>query len=102
MLNLTRRPNESIQISDEITVTVISIDGKKIRLGIKAPKHINVVRTELLDRDKKAQPQPPGTACIEGEYAITHYEENEQKKAKKQEPKITFKRRKIFTKPPET
>ena len=48
MLVLTRKQNEGILIGNDITVTVINIDGDKIRLGIEAPKHIRVIREELL------------------------------------------------------
>ncbi|HPE16924.1 MAG TPA: carbon storage regulator CsrA [Oscillospiraceae bacterium] len=47
MLVLTRKQNEGILIGSDITVTVISIDGDKIRLGIQAPKSVRVIREEL-------------------------------------------------------
>ena len=49
MLVLCRRENESIVIGDRITVTVIEIQGNRIRLGIEAPKEVRVLRTELVD-----------------------------------------------------
>lgn len=48
MLVLTRKQNEGILIGSDILVTVISIDGDKIRLGIDAPKNVRVIREELL------------------------------------------------------
>ena len=48
MLVLTRKQNEGILIGSDIVVTVISIDGDKVRLGIEAPKSIRVIREELL------------------------------------------------------
>lgn len=47
MLVLTRKPNESIQIGEEIEITVLSIQGDQIKLGIKAPKDIEVHRKEI-------------------------------------------------------
>lgn len=47
MLVLTRKQNEGILIGDEITVSVISVDGDKVRLGIEAPRSIRVIRQEL-------------------------------------------------------
>lgn len=47
MLVLTRKQNEGILIGSDIVVTVINIDGDKIRLGIEAPKSIRVIREEL-------------------------------------------------------
>ena len=48
MLVLTRKQNEKIQIGGEITVTVLRMKGKTVRLGIKAPAHVNVLRGELV------------------------------------------------------
>jgi carbon storage regulator len=48
MLVLTRKQNEGILIGNDIVLTVISIDGDKVRLGIEAPKNIRVIREELL------------------------------------------------------
>jgi len=49
MLVLSRKKNESIIISDHITVTVIEIRGDKVRLGIEAPKDVTVHRREVYD-----------------------------------------------------
>ncbi len=48
MLVLTRKQNEKIRIGNNITITVIRMKGKAVRLGIEAPKSINVLRGELL------------------------------------------------------
>ncbi len=48
MLVLTRKQNEKIQIGDNITITVIRTKGKAVRLGIDAPRDINVLRGELV------------------------------------------------------
>ena len=48
MLVLTRKQNEKIRIGDNITITVIRMKGKAVRLGIDAPNNINVLRGELL------------------------------------------------------
>lgn len=58
MLVLSRRKNESIVIADEITVTVVDIRGEQIRLGITAPKNIEVHRQEIfarIQREKAAE-----------------------------------------------
>jgi carbon storage regulator len=49
MLVLTRKPGERIHIGSGITVTVVSAQGNKIRIGIDAPRDIPVVRGELTD-----------------------------------------------------
>jgi len=48
MLVLTRKQNEKIRIGENITITVIRMKGKGVRLGIEAPKNVNVLRGELL------------------------------------------------------
>jgi carbon storage regulator len=48
MLVLTRKQNEGILIGNDIVITVINIEGDKVRLGIEAPKNIRVIREELL------------------------------------------------------
>ena len=53
MLILTRRPGESIQIGEEVTVRVLAVNGSQICIGVEAPKETNIVRTELLDKPKK-------------------------------------------------
>jgi len=47
MLILSRRRNESIFIGDDIEITVAAIDGKKVRLGISAPRWVPIVRKEI-------------------------------------------------------
>ncbi len=50
MLTLTRRPGERIVIGDGIEIEVLSVQGGRARLGIRAPRTTSVVRGELLDR----------------------------------------------------
>jgi carbon storage regulator len=50
MLVLTRKKNESIVINDVIKVTVVEIRGDKVRLGIEAPRTIDVQRQEVYDQ----------------------------------------------------
>ncbi|MGG5255318.1 carbon storage regulator CsrA [Neobacillus sp. SM06] len=47
MLVLTRKANESIQIGENIEITVLEIKGEQIKLGIKAPKDIEIHRKEI-------------------------------------------------------
>ena len=56
MLILTRRADESIMIGDEVTVTVLGINGNQIRIGIDAPREITVHRQEVYERIK-AEPE---------------------------------------------
>jgi carbon storage regulator len=47
MLVLTRKSNQSIMIGDDIEVTVLSIMGEKVRIGIQAPRDVPVFRREV-------------------------------------------------------
>ena len=47
MLVLTRKLKESIMIGDDIEITVLAVEGDQIKLGIKAPKHVEIHRKEV-------------------------------------------------------
>jgi carbon storage regulator len=47
MLVLTRKSNQSIMIGDDIEVSVLSVMGEKVRIGISAPRDIPVFRKEV-------------------------------------------------------
>jgi carbon storage regulator len=47
MLVLTRKPNQSIMIGDEVEVSVLAIMGEKVRIGIQAPRSVPVFRKEV-------------------------------------------------------
>jgi carbon storage regulator len=47
MLVLTRKSNQSIMIGDDIEVSVLSVMGEKVRIGIQAPQKIPVFRKEI-------------------------------------------------------
>jgi carbon storage regulator len=48
MLVLSRKPGERILIGDNVTVTIVRIGPNNVRLGIDAPRDMNIVREELL------------------------------------------------------
>ena len=47
MLILSRKLQESIMIGDEIEITVLAIDGEQIKIGINAPKSVDIYRKEI-------------------------------------------------------
>ena len=49
MLILQRKPGESVVIGENITVSVVSIEGGRARLAISAPPEVSILRSELLD-----------------------------------------------------
>ncbi len=56
MLILTRKDNESLFIGDDIEITVLSVKGNQVRIGINAPKDIDVHREEVYRRIKSQNP----------------------------------------------
>jgi len=56
MLVLSRKPQEQIQIGDNVTVTVLKVKGNTVSLGIEAPQDIRIVRSELPRFDSQEKP----------------------------------------------
>jgi len=66
MLVLTRKSNQSIMIGDDIEVSVLSVMGEKVRIGISAPREIPVFRKEVyleIQQDRAAE--TAGTAHVD-------------------------------------
>lgn len=53
MLILTRRVGETLNIGDEVQVTVLGIKGNQVRIGVNAPKDVPVHREEIYERIQK-------------------------------------------------
>lgn len=69
MLVLSRQRDEAIMIGDEVEITVVDIRGDKVRLGITAPRHIQVHRKEVYEAIKReneqaAKLQPDDVASV--------------------------------------
>ena len=61
MLILSRRKDETFVIGDDIEVTVLEIKGSTIKLGIIAPKNVEVHRAEIYERIKQADCDQDGS-----------------------------------------
>ncbi|MFT5299286.1 MAG: carbon storage regulator CsrA [Mariniblastus sp.] len=61
MLVLSRKQNQEIFIGDDIKITVLKMKGNTVRLGIEAPREVNVVRGEL---PRNAAPQAAGREVV--------------------------------------
>ena len=57
MLVLNRTPGQVFTIGDEIRITIVSVNGKNVRVGIEAPREVTVLRAELEKRDAPAKPE---------------------------------------------
>jgi carbon storage regulator len=49
MLVLGRRVGEKITIDESITITLLSMQGNQVKIGISAPKEVNIVRNEIME-----------------------------------------------------
>lgn len=59
MLILERRCGEAIYINDDIKLTIYYYQGTQVKMGIEAPRHINIVRKELIQTQKKNTANTP-------------------------------------------
>ena len=53
MLILTRSKDQVITIGDNIRVTIVEVRGDKVRVGIDAPRDVQVTRAELLEQTQE-------------------------------------------------
>ena len=49
MLILQRKPGQSLQIGEDITISVVSIENNRVRLSISAPNSVSILRSELIE-----------------------------------------------------
>lgn len=84
MLVLSRQRDQTIMIGDDVEITIVDIRGDKVRLGITAPRHIQVHRKEVYDAIKRENEQAAKLAPRDvpgiGEKTATN--ENRRKEAK--------------------
>jgi len=74
VLILSRRTDESIVIGDEVTITILSVKGKQVRIGITAPPNVSVHREEIYKRIQSGdaiEPTTPSTDDSDDDSADT-------------------------------
>jgi carbon storage regulator len=65
MLVLSRKTGEKIRIGDNVTVTIVRIGPNNVRLGIDAPRDLNIVREELVSNEPVLnQPQSASESSV--------------------------------------
>ena len=84
MLVLSRQRDETIMIGDDVQITIVDIRGDKVRLGISAPRHIQVHRKEVYDAIKRENEQAAKMKPQDMTDAIE--QESDAKKVKESEP----------------
>jgi len=92
MLVLTRRVDESIAIGDSITVTVLAVEGDRVKLGITAPRDVLILRQEVVEAVKEqsrlqellaSSPEPESFEALRKLLADATSEENPSVPAEK-------------------
>lgn len=59
MLVLSRRIGEMLKVGDDVEIHILDIGRGQVRIGIDAPRSVNIVRSELLDRAPSERPVDP-------------------------------------------
>jgi carbon storage regulator len=67
MLVLTRKSNQSIMIGDDIEITVLSVMGEKVRIGIQAPRDVPVFRDEVYVEIQRERAAPTVSQNVRAE-----------------------------------
>ncbi|NKE06797.1 carbon storage regulator CsrA [Mesobacillus selenatarsenatis] len=57
MLVLTRKNGETIKIGDDIEITIVSAKNDQVKIGIKAPKSVEILRKEIYDQIQEENQQ---------------------------------------------
>ncbi|RKD76518.1 MULTISPECIES: carbon storage regulator CsrA [Sinobaca] len=57
MLILTRKKDQTIKIGDDIEITITAVEGEQVKVGISAPKHVEIHRKEVYEMIQKENNQ---------------------------------------------
>ncbi|MEF3305166.1 carbon storage regulator CsrA [Paenibacillus sp. GYB003] len=76
MLVLTRKKGESIMIGDQIELIVLGTEGDTVKLGIKAPRHVDIFRKEVYDTIRDSNRQALRKVALQELNMLTKSEEN--------------------------
>lgn len=58
MLIISRRKGQKILIGDDIELTVTAVHRSSVKIAVRAPEHVTVIRAELLDDEPDEEPKP--------------------------------------------
>jgi carbon storage regulator len=61
MLVLSRRPEQSVLLGDDVTIVVLGVEGDRVKLGIQAPPTVSILRGELYAQLKAANAAAPAS-----------------------------------------
>jgi carbon storage regulator len=67
MLVLARKINEKILIGDDIEITIVAVSGENVRLGIKAPPDVKILRSEVYEEVRKQNLEAASAVKLQNE-----------------------------------
>jgi len=79
MLVLSRKKGESIIIQDQIELTVLGVEGDTVRIGISAPKHIDIFRKEVYESIQDSNRESATSSPINLETLMQHLRDTKNK-----------------------
>ncbi len=112
MLILTRRIGETLRIGDDVSITVLDVQGNQVRIGVDAPKEIAVHRKEIyqrIQREKQAQAKTEveeeitsGNFAVKDvmDNALTYFSTEGSQQKPKKSPTVIVKKRPSGNKAP--
>lgn len=77
MLVLSRKKGEAVVIQDEIEVTVLGVEGDVVRLGITAPRNVEIFRKEVYLSIQDANRESTVVTALEVNALLEHYKKND-------------------------
>lgn len=80
MLVLGRKTNQSVMIGDDIIVTILAVDGDQVKIGIKAPAQVTILRQELYETVRQENLRAAKSLSQTGEKLLTNLKPLFQKK----------------------
>lgn len=74
MLVLSRKPKESVVINGNVTVSILRVDNDNVRIGIEAPKEVNVMRYEIYEeiRQNNQMAADSSVAKMKAKLLVSH------------------------------
>ena len=63
MLVLSRKPGEAITIGNRITVTILAVEGNRVKIGVEAPAEVPIHRQEVRQRIEGRAPALDAAEC---------------------------------------
>ena len=72
MLVLTRKADESILIGEGIKITLLQIEGERVKVGVDAPRHMKILRYETMEKIRQENQLAAGYADLA---ALSHLKE---------------------------